>query len=214
MSHHHPDESMLMSYAAGNLSAAKALVISVHLAACHQCQTAVRQSNILGGVLFEKITPAENDKLDGVDEFIAGLPARKNTVAQGAKSLKSGFSNPLAKYLPADINSLAWKKQSSTISRFDLSSLVGERGANIALQRISAGAQVPRHTHKGTELTVILAGGFSDELGVYHQGDFISRDASHFHSPTALRNENCICLAALDAPIRFTGWMRLLNPFL
>ena len=214
MSRHHPDESILMSYAAGNLSSAKALVISVHLAACHQCQTYVRQSNTLGGVLFEKITPAAIDKVDGVDDFIAALPERRNISSGGEKAAKSGFRNPLAKYLPADINSLAWKKQSSTISKFDLSGLIGEKGVNIALQKITAGAQVPQHTHKGTELTVILAGGFSDELGVYHQGDFICRDTSHIHSPTALRNEDCICLAALDAPIRFTGWMRVLNPFL
>lgn len=214
MSHYHPEELMLMNYAAGNLSSAEALIISVHLANCHQCQTYVRQTNLLGGVLFEKITPAADDKLDDVDAFIAALPERKNMPAEVRPSAEKGFKNPLAKYLPADLHNLAWKKQTSTISKFDLSGLIGEKGVNVVLQKISAGAQVPKHTHKGTEYTMILSGGFSDELGVYHQGDFISRDASHKHSPTALQNEDCICLAVLDAPIRFTGWMRILNPFL
>lgn len=214
MSHYHPDELMLMNYGAGNLPTAEALIISVHLASCHQCQTYVRQTNLLGGVLFEKITPAADDKLDDVDAFIASLPERKNIPAEAQPSAESGFKNPLAKYLPADLHNLAWKKQTGTISKFDLSGLIGEKGANVVLQKISAGAQVPKHTHKGTEYTMILSGGFSDELGVYHKGDFISRDASHKHSPTALQNEDCICLTVLDAPIRFTGWMRILNPFL
>jgi putative transcriptional regulator len=214
MSHYHPEELMLMNYAAGNLSSAEALIISVHLASCHQCQTYVRQTNLLGGVLFEKITPATEDNWDDVDAFISSLPERKNIPAEAVSSVETGFKNPLAKYLPTDLHNLAWKKQTNTISKFDLSGLIGEKGANVVLQKISAGAQVPKHTHKGTEYTMILSGGFSDELGVYHQGDFLSRDARHKHSPTALQNEDCICLAVLDAPIRFTGWMRVLNPFL
>lgn len=213
MSHYHPDELMLMNYAAGNLSSAEALIVSVHLASCHQCQTYVRQTNLLGGVLFENITPATPDNRDVIDAFIASLPERKG-VARGSPSVTNGFNNPLDKYLPADLHNLAWKKQTKTISKFDLSGLLGEKNADVVLQKISAGAQVPKHTHKGTEYTLILRGGFSDELGVYHRGDFISRDASHKHSPTALQNEDCICIAVLNAPIRFTGWMRILNPFL
>ncbi len=214
MSHYHPDELMLMNYAAGNLSSAEALIVSVHLASCHQCQTYVRQTNLLGGVLFENITPATPDNRDVIDAFIASLPERKGVAAESSSSVTNGFNNPLDKYLPADLHNLAWKKQTKTISKFDLSGLLGEKNADVVLQKISAGAQVPKHTHKGTEYTLILRGGFSDELGVYHRGDFISRDASHKHSPTALQNEDCICIAVLNAPIRFTGWMRILNPFL
>src|SRR5690606_24367164 len=109
---------------------------------------------------------------------------------------------------------LDWRQQTKEIGKFDLSRLIKVPGFQVALQRIAAGARVPTHTHGGTELTVILSGGFSDELGVYHAGDFIARDPSHKHSPTALQNEDCICLTVLDAPIKFTGWQRLFNPFM
>lgn len=213
MSHYHPDELMLMNFAAGNLSSAEALVISVHIASCPNCQTYVRQTNLLGGVLLDKLTPAMDQSAEDVDAFIAALPERKNGSIEKSQA-DTSFKNPLAKYLPSDLRNLDWKKQTSTISKFDLSGLLGEKGANVVLQKISAGARVPQHTHRGNEYTVILSGGFSDELGVYHRGDFISRDPSHKHSPTALQNEDCICLAVLDAPLRFTGWMRILNPFL
>ena len=63
-------------------------------------------------------------------------------------------------------------------------------------------------------MTLILEGGFSDGDGVYHKGDFLFRDADHSHAPTALQSEDCICLAVLDAPLKFTGWKhRWMNPF-
>jgi putative transcriptional regulator len=35
------------------------------------------------------------------------------------------------------------------------------------------------------------------------------------HAPTAVQSEDCICLAVLDAPLKFTGWKyRWMNPFL
>ena len=78
-----------------------------------------------------------------------------------------------------------------------------------------AGGRIPKHTHRGTELTLVLEGSFSDEEGVYHQGDFLMRDAEDVHTPTAAQTADCICVGVLDAPIRFTGWnYRVINPFL
>ena len=67
----------------------------------------------------------------------------------------------------------------------------------------------------GDEYTVILEGSFSDEAGLYHQGDFLVRDASHRHTPVATNDRECICLAVTEAPIQLTGLFgRLLNPFI
>ena len=64
-------------------------------------------------------------------------------------------------------------------------------------------------------MTLVLEGGFSDADGTYHQGDFLLREPSDVHSPTAVQSEDCICLAVLDAPLKFTGWKyRWMNPFL
>jgi putative transcriptional regulator len=62
---------------------------------------------------------------------------------------------------------------------------------------------------------VVLEGGFSDDRGTYHPGDFTFRQAGEAHAPRALPGQDCICLAVLDAPLRFTGWKhRWMNPFL
>jgi len=64
-------------------------------------------------------------------------------------------------------------------------------------------------------MTLILEGGFSDANGSYHKGDFLVRRPGDVHAPTALQSEDCICLAVLDAPLKFTDWkFRWMNPLL
>lgn len=220
MSAYHPDDMTLMNYTAGSLSIPQALAVSVHLCFCHECRTHVKNLNHLGGALLETLTPASiNDtEFDALFEKLEphdhSAPTKVKIETTMPEKTIQNFVNPLLRYLPASLADLPWQRQTKEISKFDLTSLVNAKGFQVALQKISAGAKVPHHTHKGFEYTVILSGGFSDELGVYHQGDFIARDASHKHSPTALQNEDCICLTVLNAPLKFTGWYRVFNPFM
>lgn len=229
MSAHHPDDITLLDYSAGSLSIPQALAVSVHLCFCNQCRIQLKKLNSIGGVLLESAKPAslDDDSFDtlmnkieaGLTEPRAKVTAEASDVVanaiQKAKSInKDNYTNPLMRFLPSSLTDLPWHQQTREIAKYDLTDILQVKGFQVALQKIAAGAKVPVHTHKGTELTVILSGGFSDELGVYHSGDFIARDASHKHSPTALKNEDCICLTVLDAPIKFTGWQRIFNPFM
>lgn len=223
MSTHHPDDMTLMNHTAGSLSLPQALAVSVHLSFCHECRELVKNFNHLGGALLETIKPASTND-DAFDALMATLEPHHHTDAsksdkhnshsQNNERITQHYTNPLLRYLPGPLSELTWQRQTKDISKFDLTSLINVKGFRVALQKISAGAKVPTHTHKGFEYTVILAGGFSDELGVYSQGDFIARDTTHKHSPTAMQNEDCICLTVLSAPLTFTGWHRVFNPFM
>jgi len=48
---HHPDESLLIEYAAGSLGEAKALLVATHLALCLDCRAAVHDGEIVAGAL-------------------------------------------------------------------------------------------------------------------------------------------------------------------
>ena len=62
---------------------------------------------------------------------------------------------------------------------------------------------------------MILEGSFSDESGLYRQGDFMVKDASDQHTPVATQDRECICLAVTEGPIQFTGFFsRMINPLL
>ena len=72
---------------------------------------------------------------------------------------------------------------------------------------------MPVHSHQGTELTQILRGAYTDKLGHFGAGDAADLDQDTQHQPVAVLGEPCVCVAALDAPLDFPGWLaRKLQP--
>jgi putative transcriptional regulator len=87
------------------------------------------------------------------------------------------------------------------------------KGATARLLYIPAGQAVPDHGHRGTELTLVLQGAFSDASDRFGPGDLEIATEAMEHTPVAEGGMDCICLAATDAPLRFTGLVpRLLQP--
>jgi putative transcriptional regulator len=132
------------------------------------------------------------------------------------KESKGGQSSTpaiLQRLMQGDFSDLTWKKITSSLRISYLTT--GDPYYEFALYHIKAGGVIPEHNHRGSEMTLVLEGGFSDSDGTYHAGDFLFREAGDVHSPAALADEDCICLAVLDAPLKFTRMRhRWMNPFL
>jgi putative transcriptional regulator len=220
MINNHPNTQLLTDYATGGLSMAPLISITTHLQFCDQCREAVSGLNILGGELL-----ADCDEIELSDDLLANtlamLDAPMATSADAEaiieppkSSLCPDLANQLPKYLHKFLNhhELEWRSLSSTLSVAAIS--VGEANYELALHRIDAGGQAPVHDHKGTELTVVLKGSFSDEDGIYHEGDFLMREPGDVHRPSATQDQACICLSVLSAPIKLTGIKQVLNPFM
>jgi putative transcriptional regulator len=61
----------------------------------------------------------------------------------------------------------------------------------------------------------VLSGSFNDGELLFARGDIEEADPSVEHQPLATPEQDCICLAVTDAPLRFRSWfMRLLQPVL
>jgi len=74
-------------------------------------------------------------------------------------------------------------------------------------------ATLPEHTHKGTEIQLVVSGSFTDEYGTYSNGDLLVLDHTHQHAPHTA-DKDCLILAVMEGPLQFTsGISRLLNPF-
>ena len=120
---------------------------------------------------------------------------------------------PLRKLIGIDYRALAWSRTLPNLRAADLAT--DDSAYQVALHRIKPGGKVPHHDHRGQEFTVVLRGSFSDEYGIYSDGDFMLREPGEQHLPLAARNEECICLTVQQAPVRFTGFFwRWLNPLL
>ena len=212
MVNHHPDTRLLSEYSAGTLPLAQSVCISLHLNYCEQCRRAHQRLQQLGSALFEEMAPQQVD-----DSLLRTVMSRIDEEPQplSYNSVAAEDEPPplIQRLMRGDYTDLDWEKVSSDVRMSRLRT--GDIDNEFALYHIRAGASIPKHTHKGTELTLVLEGGFSDEEGHYEVGDFVMRDASQQHSPTATQDRDCICIGVLDAPIKFTDWKyRIVNPFL
>jgi len=212
MANYHPDTRLLNEYSSGTLPLAQSVCVSLHLNYCDQCRRAHQRLQQLGSALFEEMAPQQVD-----DSLLRTVMSRLDSEAQplSYQSMPASDAPPplIQRLMRGDYEDLGWDKVTSNVRISRLRT--GDVDNEFALYHIKAGASIPKHTHKGTELTLVLEGGFSDEEGHYEVGDFIMRDAEHRHSPTATRDRDCICIGVLDAPIKFTDWKyRAVNPFL
>jgi putative transcriptional regulator len=85
----------------------------------------------------------------------------------------------------------------------------------LRLLKIAPGVRIPRHTHGDEELTLILRGSYTDEVGDFRRGDLADLDEDVLHAPLATGDEPCICLIATSAPLRFKTIVgRIVQPFI
>ena len=216
---HHPSTALLTEYTVGSLSVAPAVSITTHLKYCQQCRDSVGSLKQLGGALLCEAEPAQISN-NLLSRTLDRLDADENemALAEGASEVQEfelsdelkGIPEYLNQFLPR--NGLNWRKLSSSVTVAPIS--VGETRYELALHKICAGGQTPVHDHNGVEYTVVLKGSFSDEDGMYNEGDFLTREPGDIHRPFATQHEDCICLSVLEAPIRLKGLGRVLNPFM
>lgn len=212
MTHFHPDQFLLNDYAAGSLAGAVALPIAVHLEYCPRCRAEARQLETLGAQLFEELDPVPVAD-DALERLMQRLDDKTPVLASStARRVPDGLPRVLRTLVPGGLDALDWRRMGSLrASRLRFGDVTRE----VALHHISAGGKVLEHGHSGTEITVVLNGRFSDQDGLYQQGDFLVRGPDDVHRPIAAEDSDCLCLAVLDAPIRFAGLLgRIANPFM
>ncbi len=205
---------MLEEYAGGTLPLAFALCVSVHLSFCAQCRAEVGALQALGGLLLDELEPVAVDEslLQSVLRKI-DTPMPLSEPVRGERASSSAIPKPLRAWVTDGYDALRWTPILPGLRAVTLD--LGDSEHYVALHRLQPGGRVPRHDHRGIEITTVLNGSFSDEFGVYGDGDFIVRAPAQVHRPLVAQNEECICLAAQAAPVRFTQhFWRLLNPFL
>jgi putative transcriptional regulator len=209
---HHPDSRIMNEYVAGTLPWAQSACVSIHLNYCDHCKRQVDSLQQMGGDMLEHLEPAKIDQ-DLMAAVFARLDEEPPLSFERKPAGEDEWPVLVQRLMAGDYSELDWKRVTRSLRVSHLKT--GDPEHEFAFYHIAAGGRIPEHTHRGSELTLVLEGSFSDEEDVYQRGDFIYRDAEHVHTPMAARSEDCICIGVLDAPISFTGWRhKMLNPFL
>lgn len=209
---HHFDDATLVAYSSGTLTKGMALLVESHIGMCEQCMEQIQTSNRIGGDLLQSIRPVAMEP-GCLDRFLAMLDGvEMDEVMPLDASRKSEVPESLAAVIGDDLDALEWKSMGLGVQQYDLK--LGGVGAT-RLLRIQPGVSVPHHTHTGNELTLILRGSYSDEIGRFQVGDVADLDDQLEHQPIVDTDQECICLIATDAPLKFSGLMgKLVQPFI
>jgi putative transcriptional regulator len=219
---HHPKHELLNAFVAGNLPSSLSAAIAIHSGVCDGCQqniTALTQSHAHSAFSHVSLTPDtlapdidnllsnESDLALLIDQ-ITHCDEIDTVVAPEPKTITINNNHYTVPQAIQNIDLGHWQKMGK-LTRAKLK--LDEGALHTNLLHIAAGGGVPTHTHKGFELTLLLEGSFEDEMGTYHQGDFIWLDHNNTHNP--ISKNGCLCLTIADDALHFTqGFSKLLNP--
>jgi putative transcriptional regulator len=210
---HHPDDSTLISYAAGTLPESFSVLVSCHLSFCQTCKDRIKDAETLGAAMM--LDEPGADVSVSRDAFFERLMTEPDIEPIDESSTDPSLTThhlpkPLAMMLEQGEEGLPWRRLVPGIQQIKMDTHDGE----LRLLKIQPGVSIPIHTHHGSEMTLILKGSYSDELGRFKAGDVADLDPTIEHQPITDGAEPCICLIATDAPMKFQGLLpKLLQPF-
>lgn len=227
---YHPNQDLLTLHAKGELPLSLSIAVSAHCELCAECTEKVTALTLAASDENFAMSQVSTDNtqmnaaLDADLEALLADMMSDDSVLDNAPAATIGASENIS--ASANISTNV-KGQDYTLPRAFRQQLVnhwqgigkvsrlrldtGENQARASLLHIAENGEIPQHSHKGEELTLLLAGEFSDEYNTYTAGDFILLNGEHEHSPKTV--EGCLCYTVVDAPLYFTkGISKLLNP--
>ena len=208
---HHLDPATVVSYASGALAAEMSVIVATHLEVCAECRRTVERAERVGGSLIEQQqacnmpdTRQEELRLAMLEQLSVAKPLDAPTVPAPRPVDPDRLPAPLQPYFGPSYRDLKWRWMAPGMHYIRRR---GPSGGLLVMLRIGPGKRLPVHSHGGSELTQILRGAYDDVLGHFAAGDMADLDSDIEHQPVTSPGVPCICVAALDAPLRFSGWM-------
>jgi putative transcriptional regulator len=211
----HLSDDLLLGYSAGSLDEPSSLIVASHLALCPHCRTRNASADALGGFMLDSLpeTPVSTGLMSSVldrirrDDQLSFAPL--TTLSAASKNYI--LPEPLRSYVGGDAYDLPWIRMAPRVHQIQIQTKNRQSAAR--LLRFQSGTSVPAHGHGGRELTLVLTGSLCDRDTVLCRGDIAETDERTEHQPHAGPDEDCICLAVTDAPLRFKSmFARLLQP--
>lgn len=210
---HHVDIATLIGYSAGGLPRGFSAVVAAHLELCAVCRAQLRKADRIGGQLLRQQQCAPL-AADARTRMLGRIVAEPQVVPEPAAATSACDPDalPLAlqPYFGARYRDLRWRMLAPGVHHIRAAAV---DDSHLMLLRTAPGKSIPLHTHGGNELTMILRGAYDDCLGHFAPGDVADLDDQIEHQPVTTPGTPCICVAATDAPLRFSGWLaRTLQP--
>lgn len=210
-------DEWLVSYAAGSLSDAHALIVAAHASYQPELQVKIDTAEAIGGDLLGSGEPVSvSDTL--LEDTFAKLEIddTKQAAADSGCILSTDTDLPdcLREYLGTNLDDLNWKLMGPGMRQVKLAT--GPEGESLWLLRARGGTVIPEHDHRGTEMTLVLRGSYHVGADHYTPGLIEMADADLMnHQPMIDNGQDCICLVVTEAPIKLKSFIgRMVQPFI
>lgn len=206
---HHPDLSTLMTCSAGATPEALCAVVASHLSMCPDCMAELARLEQIGIALFTFIEPAQMSATPPRQDGCAPVRDRGTGPISAAKvgpptcgARIGDVPAPLIERVGPHLDALPWSRVSEGVWHSPVR-LSDAASGDLRFIRLDPGARLPRHTHVGEELTLVLAGAFQDESGTHAIGDFCDVEDDIAHAVVAHPELGCTMLVASEGPPAF-----------
>ncbi|MBB3318692.1 putative transcriptional regulator [Rhizobium sp. BK181] len=208
MVHEHIDtvDALMAHYVAGSLPEPARVLVESHLEMKSDHRWLVRDLESLSGEALEDISEAAISERDARLAAIFASASPAEDVPTDLPAFRGGFPRAIRNLVGYDVDTVPWKTKLPGFKEYS----IDIDGCEASLMWIRPGRALPAHTHKGTELTLILDGAFNDARGRFGPGDISIADESVDHRPIAEKERPCIAFIVLDAPVKLTGSFRQL----
>jgi len=186
-------QELIFEYAAGVLDEARRFMIEAQRQVNAQCKADIDLCEDIGGYLLIKdcgaaaMKPSARDKMRALlDDVMDDDGQHQQTMRSVSESqcaatvdmLKSfGLRGELIDHLERSCRTGGaqsnWSKLTNAVHFVNVDS--GCSKSKMRLVRVAAGTQIPEHSHRSEEITLVLKGSMDDEFGHYEAGDLIVR---------------------------------------
>lgn len=207
-------DELLAGYAAGTLAMPAQALVGAHLELSDRNRFYVASLETMAGLALEDTDPVDLSDRESALAAIFSSDARDSEpkAMQPEESRDPRLPASLKSIVGKSIDELAWKSLLPGVKECRLGEI---DGCASSLIWVRGGRAMPSHTHEGTELTLVLQGGFSDSDGHFVRGDIAFADEHVDHKPVADKGEDCICFAVTEGNLRLTGPVgRFFAPFM
>ena len=214
----HLSDAWYLDHASGTLSLGEQVFMDSHLELSSKAAAKVADYEKVGALILESVFTdqqgtglgfdaedifAQDDAQSGLLD--SGQEADRVQVSASASGRSEDTYLPQALRAFVDDNamSIRWRFLGPKLRKCLL--WTSEDGTKLWMLKAEAGADIPLHSHNGSELTLVLKGSFSDQAHRFERGHVQEADDGTEHEILIGDSEECVCLALTQAPLNFAN---------
>jgi len=209
----HLSDAWYLDQASGTLSLGERIFMESHIELSDEGSKKLADFEAIGAQILENIEfeNASEHPLGFDAEDIFACDTDNDEVTAKLEDLSDPAHGKQDRYLPLALSNFVNESKLAIRWRFLGPKLKkcllweDKDGTKLWMLKAEAGADIPSHSHRGYELTLVLKGSFHDQANQFERGHVQEADDDTEHEISIDEGSECVCLALTQAPLAFSN---------